>query len=179
MVLHKSEIESKTNRGKKIPPKYVILLPNNPTDEEEIAASELSVFFFEATGIKIDTVFETDYEEGKYISIGKTQKLKENGIVVNTSTLTSSGYVIKRVDDNLFIAGGTSGVVFGVYGFLNSQFNYKYFDDNLYVIDKEVTDLDKVEELHPGDKVYKVNKSKTTDEVLPLHPLHFTCFTCF
>ena len=74
---------------------YVVLLPNNPTDEEEIAASELSVFFFEATGIKIDTISEADYEEGKYISIGKTQKLKENGIVVNTSTLTSSGYVIK------------------------------------------------------------------------------------
>ena len=71
---------------------YVIMLPDQTTEEEKIAASELSVFFFEATGIKINTITEKDYTEGKYISIGKTKKLQSNGIVVNTRTLTSSGY---------------------------------------------------------------------------------------
>ena len=120
---------------------YVILLPTKSTEEEKIAASELSVFFFEATGIKIETLSENDYTDGKYISIGKTNKLKENGIVVNTRTLTSSGYVIKTVNDNVFISGGTFGVVYGVYGFLEAQFNYRYYDDNLYTLNKGVKEL--------------------------------------
>ena len=120
---------------------YVVLLADDCTEEEKIAASELSVFFFEATGVKIETLEEKDYTDGKYISIGKTNKLKENGVVVNTRTLTASGYIIKTVDENVFIAGGTFGVVYGVYGFLEAQFNYRYYDDNLYTLNKGVTDL--------------------------------------
>ena len=120
---------------------YVILIPDKATEEEKIAASELSDFFYEATGVKLDSVSESNHTDEKFISIGSTLKLKENGIIVNTRTLTSSGYIIKTVDDNVFIAGGKTGVVYGVYGFLEAQFNYRYYDDSLYVIDKDVANI--------------------------------------
>ena len=62
---------------------YVILLPSTATSEEKIAADELYVFFFEATGIKLNIVEEKDYTSGKFISVGKTDQLKINGIVLN------------------------------------------------------------------------------------------------
>ena len=120
---------------------YVILVPSNATSEEKIAADELYVFFFEATGIKLHVVEEKDYTSGKFISVGKTDQLKNNGIVLNVRSITSSGYIIKVVGENVFIAGGTTGIVFGVYGFLEAQFNYRYYDDGLYTLDKGVKDL--------------------------------------
>ena len=123
---------------------YQLLLPAEPTDEETIAASEISYFFSEATGKTLSIVYETDEdaEDGKYISIGETNLYNGNKVKFDYSVLGSSGFGLKTQDDDVYIVGSKNGVIFGGYEFLERQFGYSYYDDGVYTIQKNVTDME-------------------------------------
>lgn len=120
---------------------YQILLPEEPSDEETIAASEMSFFFTEATGLTMTITYETDEtaNNGKYISIGETKLYNSSKVKFDYTPLGSSGYGVKLSEDDVYIVGCELGVIFGTYEFLERQFDYSYFDDGVYTIQKNVT----------------------------------------
>ena len=117
---------------------YRILVSDDMTSFEATAFSEFNTFFYEATGVVLEVVSDSDYDGGKFISLGETQQFAKSGITINKKELTTSGYIVKTLDDNVYINGGEYGVVYGVYDFLEKQFGYKYFDSYLYTIEKGV-----------------------------------------
>lgn len=120
---------------------YAILVPGDMSAETKFAAEELQQLFNEATHctmkiVKDDTV-DAYSADKKYISLGDTKY----AAAVNakpTEELEKYGYSIKTVDKSIFINANTDiGVTFGVYGFLQLQFNFDCFSDQYYVIDEQ------------------------------------------
>ena len=118
---------------------YRLLLPANPSDAEIMSASELNTFLSQSTGITLPIVYEGESSKpDKFISIGKTEALRNSSIAIDYTELLTSGYVVKTVDDDVYIAGGEPGVVYGVYEFLQDTLDYHYYSDNVYDIRRNV-----------------------------------------
>lgn len=120
---------------------YVILLAADATDADKLCASELNTFYAEATGSALSVVTEGEQSGSveKYISIGKTQKAAENNVSADYAELGVCGYIVKTVDDDVYILGDDPGVVYGAYEFLEKEFGYHYYSDGIYHIDTNVT----------------------------------------
>lgn len=102
---------------------YSLLLPAEPSNAEMMSASELNTFLSQSVGITLPIVYEgtTSATPDKFISIGKTEALENSGVTVNYAELLTSGYVVKTVQDDVYIAGGNPGVVYGAYEFLEQE----------------------------------------------------------
>jgi hypothetical protein len=77
--------------------------------------------------VVLEVVSDSDYDGGKFISLGETQKFAESGITIDKDELTTSGYIVKTLDDNVYINGGVYGVVYGVYDFLGDAIDYEFY----------------------------------------------------
>lgn len=110
---------------------YKIIIPLEPSASDIKAVDELKYFFKQATDIDLLVETETDdsfNQDDKHISIGKTNKLKNSGIQLDSKKLGRDGYIIKTIGNTVFLAGATgNGTVFSVYRFLSAMFNYRYF----------------------------------------------------
>ena len=105
---------------------YAILVPSEMNKETKFAAEELQQLFKEAT--KCDMLIVKDDAVGaysanqKYISLGNTTYAVTVG-AKPTADLDRYGYSIKTIDKSIFInANSDIGVTFGVYGFLELQY---------------------------------------------------------
>lgn len=120
---------------------YAILIPATMSAETKFAAEELQTLFREATQCTMTIVKDDEVDEysssKKYISLGNTAYAAAVE-VKPTAELERYGYSIKTVDKSIFINANTDiGVTFGVYGFLQLQFNFDCFSDQYYIIDKQ------------------------------------------
>ncbi|MBQ8685739.1 MAG: DUF4838 domain-containing protein [Clostridia bacterium] len=143
---------------------YKLLVSEAPTEEELLAVAEFNNFFAEATGGLMEIRYETGEAtpEGKYISIGETKAYNASAVKFDYKSLNASGYGVKTSGDDVYIVGNNSGVIYGVYEMLEQQFNYGYFDDGVYEIDKAVTEeylIDFNVEYEPAIE-YRVETSK-------------------
>lgn len=121
---------------------YKILYPIDSSAMDNMAVRELVTFFQEATGIELVAELDdgSNYSNGHYISIGKTSVFNSANINVDSVKLGSSGFIIKRVDNNVVIYGaGYYGNLFGVYGFLQHQFDYEIYAEDEIHINRNVT----------------------------------------
>ena len=83
---------------------YKLVIPENPTAEEIMAADELNLFFEEATGFQFEIIYDdqttSDYN---YIYIGRTKQIKEKlagenpEIVIDDNKCSLSGYIMKTI----------------------------------------------------------------------------------
>ena len=109
---------------------YKILMPSNADSYLFVAESELKYFFEEATGVKLDTVFEPEgglahTAEGKYISLGETKMLESANVDVKKSMLGSQGVRIATKDKTIYMTGATTvGTLNSVYTLLQILFDY-------------------------------------------------------
>lgn len=130
---------------------YDILIPANAKTYEHTAASELSFFLMESTGVQLSIVKDNQKVAGKkYISIGDTNLAESYGLKGDYKTLGLEGFYAKTVEENLFIyAANDRGVLNGVYELLEKLLNYDYYFTDIYDIDKTSTlylpDLDMYE----------------------------------
>ena len=126
---------------------YSLLLPQEASDSEKMCAAEVNTFLAQAAGITLPIVYEgtNSGNADKYISIGKTEALKNSGITVNYDELLTSGYIVKTIEDDVYIAGGSPGVIYGAYEFLEQELDYHYYSDNVYYIRKNVKEQDLVQ----------------------------------
>lgn len=119
---------------------YIIVVPKEATNFELTAANELKNFFYQATGFNL--VIEPDEnlpfgEKEKYLSVGKTALLEKAGVEIVYSKLGFDGYVIKTINQSVFMCGGGDfGTQFSVYGFLRHNLGWECYADDEIVIPK-------------------------------------------
>ena len=126
---------------------YVILLPAESTTNEYLAAQELSTIIFDATGAKLEIVYEGDFtvdEHTPLVSIGDMQLAKDNNVRTDNTDLLRSGYFVKTVGNRLFVMSDGSGIglVYAVYDLCEDAVGYRYYaTDEVYYEHKEDVDL--------------------------------------
>ena len=122
---------------------YEVLYPANATSVEMTAVNEFVSIFKEATQIQLRIVSDDKMEEdGKYFSIGYTKLLEDAGYTYSTDELKTDGFKIKTLNDDVLIFGANDcGTVYGVYETLGYLFNYEYFYNDCYSLNKGVSNL--------------------------------------
>ena len=131
---------------------FTIVLPDNATDIEEYAASELYDLLTESTGLSFYVEYEVNAsvgDNGYYWFVGNTRAAAAAGVKAEYDKLGDSGVVVKTVDNKLFLRGATDkGTVYAVYEYLNQAFEYEFFaEDEYYIgdgIDAKWLDIDLV-----------------------------------
>ena len=121
---------------------YKIVIEDNASKDEKLAAQEITQLFAESTSISLMTVkaSEVAYNaDAKLIILGDTQYTQNAG--VNVATIPQEGFTLKTVGSNLFILGKDKGVVYGSYEFLEKAVGYEYYLKDVYALDKNVTNL--------------------------------------
>ena len=105
---------------------YTIIRPENSTDANMKAASELQSYIEKISGVQIPV--KTDAEPvGEYeILVGYTNRSAEGQF--DTAKLGAEGFVIETVGKKLFIAGsGVRGAIYGVYTFLENYLGCRFY----------------------------------------------------
>lgn len=174
---------------------YKILMPSDADSYLFVAEAELKYFFEEATGVKLETVSESEAgfahtADAKYISLGNTQMLASSGVDVKKNELGSQGVRIVTKDKTVYLAGLTNvGVVNSVYTLLEILFNYEQYAYDCFTIDKtnnvrlynfNVIDVPDIEmrgasatllELNPNNIQYRFRVRSTAEYFLPIGDL--------
>jgi len=102
---------------------YVIVVPANASEYENMASGELFNFIYEATGVKMSVQKESETtiptQSGRYVFIGKTEAAKTLNVDFSDETLTQDGFKIVTNNSNYYLLGGTRfGSVYAVYELL-------------------------------------------------------------
>lgn len=106
---------------------YVILIPDDYSKTLYSAASELRLIINYASGCSIEIVTESEYSEGKFISLGYTENFN-NSITEDISYLGSNGYIIKTIEENIYINSNQDcGILNGVYGLLEVTVDFSVY----------------------------------------------------
>ncbi len=120
---------------------YIIIVPDNADFYEDYASRECKRLFFEATGVTLPIVTESEekavaFDENKaYISIGRTKIFETSGVDNDFSILKRDGYrIVTKGNVLILIGGGSYGTVYAIYGFMERQFGYRYYHpDEVYI----------------------------------------------
>ena len=151
---------------------YVILLPAKPTQNELLAAEELNYFMQESTTACFSVVYENSYvvsSDAAIISIGNTAHADSKNIKTD-GTLDDSGYIMKTVNNQLFIRsdGDGQGCIYGVYDLLETSIGYRYYYvDEIYYEEKDTVDLYKYDIV--ADPSFDFRSMSTWNAFLRLH----------
>ncbi|MHB0998375.1 MAG: DUF4838 domain-containing protein [Armatimonadota bacterium] len=109
---------------------YGIIIPGNPSPQEQKASSDLALWLNEMTGAVFIVFKESDNNtpKDKYISIGKTERLYISGSDIAHVKLADEGYAIDEINGNLFLAGGESrGPINAVYALLEEDLGCRWY----------------------------------------------------
>ncbi len=116
---------------------YTIVIPSNPSQQLEFAASEFKNFVKESTGVNIPVLTDDNVsvDDGKkYISIGETKLLSENKISV-PDNLGEDGFSVKTVDKNVYLCGGAdTGTSYAVYGYLKKLIDLEIYSPDCWTL---------------------------------------------
>ena len=124
---------------------YKIVFSPEASYYESFAVSELQTFFYEATGISLpmlyDTQVETFDENTRYIFVGPTKQMEEAGITLKYEEVEETGYKLVNKGPNLFLVGGSFATPTAVYDFLDYQFGYEAYSYDEVYIGKTTSDV--------------------------------------
>ena len=119
---------------------YIIVYPENPTTYESTAVEELTVLFYQGTGILLSAKKDNESipSNTPFISIGKTKQLEQTDIEIDSEELGYTGSRIKTIGRNIYIAGNTGmGSLYGMYDFLHYSIGYEFYADQVITFDKK------------------------------------------
>lgn len=127
---------------------YKVVLPENCSSTIKTAASELTTFFYEATGITLPVIDDAKVSEvtasSQYISLGNTSLLRASSVIdsITYESLNTDGYRLVTEGKTVYMAGyGDYGTLYAVYDFLGDLFHYEFFYTDIYNLDTGVTDV--------------------------------------
>ncbi|MBQ7257094.1 MAG: DUF4838 domain-containing protein [Abditibacteriota bacterium] len=107
----------------------VIVTPENPNPKETRATEDLKSFLSKMTGFEIPVIKDTEYNEGRIISVGNT-------ILFQTSPFSQDkteeeGYGIKGDENALYLFGGERrGPLYSVYALLEEDNGFRFWTTN-------------------------------------------------
>lgn len=142
---------------------YSIVIPENATDCEQFAASELQSFLHQTTGVKLPIKKDTDTTVGVFaLSVGNTQRLKNSGLTLENGT-TKDVYAITNKGYTIYLYGNTDrAALYSVYEFLESYTGLRFVAaDYTYIPQCEKITIEK-------------NLHKRFDSVVDLR-MYWTC----
>lgn len=124
---------------------YVIVIPENASDDIIFAKNDLINFFAEATGIvlpaRTDTGLTFD-ETAKYLSIGNTTIFQGSGVSADREELGQDGLRLVTKGDTVIMAGGSDkGAMYAMYEFLERTFNLEVYAEDEWYIDTNVQNI--------------------------------------
>ncbi|MFA5817622.1 MAG: alpha-glucuronidase family glycosyl hydrolase [Bacteroidales bacterium] len=105
----------------------VIVLSPNATALEQYAAQELQRYLYQVTGEKLDIQTGTEKVNPKSFILGQrtTNPLIKKLV---SDQVGPQGYILRKVDGNIVIAGSDSeGVLYGVYGLLEDHYGIGFY----------------------------------------------------
>ncbi|MBQ7256708.1 MAG: DUF4838 domain-containing protein [Abditibacteriota bacterium] len=106
----------------------VIIKPFNATSQEEKASSDLSFFLSKMTGVEIPLIKDSEYKEGKYISVGNTSFFRQSEYSKISDKLESEGLAIHGDENCLYLFGGKRrGPLYAVYTFLEEDNGFRFW----------------------------------------------------
>lgn len=114
---------------------YSIIIPEQYSETEYFAATELSAFVKESTGAEMAIEYENEYDlAGKHICIGNLEGLSSK-IKSDIDTLGTDGFVMVSQNNSIFIVGENEcGTLYGVYDFIERVLGVRFIaDDCTYV----------------------------------------------
>lgn len=119
---------------------YKIVTSQNPTAFEEYASTELQKYINQATGVSLKIVTDNEITvSNKLISIGYNA-IQQEKVTVDKKALGDDGFIIKTVDDDLFLVGGAStGTLYSVYEVLEYLINFKVYASDEIILSKTQT----------------------------------------
>lgn len=127
---------------------YSILLRDDANMYEELAASELMQNLQKATGSAISVVKDSQLKsDTRIISLGHTSLWdKKVNKTLSKNDIIDSGYYIETVGNNVFIScpdmTTSSGVLYGVYDFLNDAIDYTFYaKDEIKIVETKTIPL--------------------------------------
>lgn len=122
--------------------RYYILIPENATENEQFAASELQLFLKEATGAELIICAENEADvTGSFLSVGATKVSEEAGVTPTYDEVKSNGFVLKTVEDDCYIKGFSDiGTRNAVYEWLSYSVDYECYGKDAIVY-TETSDL--------------------------------------
>lgn len=107
---------------------YKVLLAKDAMPAEVTAATELVNYIKQSTGVELETVTDDKAKLAtteKYLSLGGNKLFARSGI--ENTNLNTDGYVLKTVDNTLFIVGEQQrGTLFGVYDWLERELDVHF-----------------------------------------------------
>ncbi|MBO5481305.1 MAG: DUF4838 domain-containing protein [Clostridia bacterium] len=110
---------------------YKILIPATTDTLIDFAVSELNYFLENTSGTTLPVVTDdtvTEASSGKYISIGETSIVVGENLVEWKKDLGNDGYVVKTVDDDVILLGGSSyGSLYSTYEFIERNLKAKVY----------------------------------------------------
>ncbi len=115
---------------------YVLLLPAQPTTQEEKAAADLGQWLQGVCGADFAIVREDGRSlPGPVVSIGRTARLAASGVPEAAADLGDEGYAIAVAGQDLFLFGGrTRGPINAVYAFLEEDLGCRWYDRDAVVL---------------------------------------------
>ena len=128
---------------------YVIVLNNNASNDDLLAKDELVYLVNLAVGIELpvintNAVTSADFSK-KYISIGANDLFEAAGLQIDDDELKESGYILKTIENTVFIAGSPivnrCGTLYGVYDFLHYTIGYEYYAKECICFNEDITDV--------------------------------------
>lgn len=108
--------------------RYKLVVPATETKWMTTARNEFVALFKDCTGADIQAVSDTGLThsaENLYISLGDTALYETSGLTVDKTALSAQGLRIITKDKTVYIVGGSDqGVLYGVYTFMEQNFNF-------------------------------------------------------
>ena len=109
---------------------YVIVVPETCVGSEMAAAETLQMYLYSATSCKLDIVTENQITQEKpIINFGDTSFYRETQLNIDVNSLNYDGYVIKNIEEDIFISAGTGSAAYqySSYEMLEKLINFQAF----------------------------------------------------
>ena len=118
--------------------KAVIVIAEDASEPEQHAATELAEFLEQITGAEFEVVSPPATDSPRLLIGAEAAKLAEPDF--STEGLGTDGVVIRRVDDDLILAGGhPRGTLYAVYTFLEDELGCRWWSSSESTIPNKPT----------------------------------------
>lgn len=114
---------------------FTIVLPENASESQQTAASELAAYLLKISNFKPAIKADSEEKNGPEIVLGYTDRLLPDESTVNE--LGDEGFIIRTEGEDLYILGSdVRGTLYGTYTFLEDYLNCRFYSKSFEVVPK-------------------------------------------
>lgn len=124
---------------------YVVVVPDVRGSLIDTAASELVTFVYQASGVTLETVTDSEYAGGRALSVGDTQAAREAGVSLDARTaarIGDNGVYVQTKEGSVYMMGATdTGTLNAAYTFLEYQLGLEVYGADEIALAENVRDM--------------------------------------